>query len=94
MNGLSEDTRPYGTSSADGEIDAVLRQEPPVEGATLNGWVALSEWTKPGGETTLMLMGKPEASLLQMKAYMHSGILNMVWRVYGDPAAPVDRPAL
>jgi hypothetical protein len=27
--------RPYGTSSADGELDAVLRSEPPVDGATL-----------------------------------------------------------
>jgi hypothetical protein len=77
--------RPYGTSSADGEIDAVLRSEPPADGAALNGWVALVEWTMPGGEPTLMLMGRPEASLLQMKAYLHSGLLNMVWRVYDDP---------
>ena len=77
--------RPYGTSSADGEIDAVLRSEPPVTGATLGGWVALSEWTKPGGESMLVLMGKPEASLLQMKAYLHSGLLKMVWKVYGEP---------
>jgi hypothetical protein len=77
--------RPYGTTSADGEIDAVLRSEPPVEGATLDGWVALSEWTKPGGEQLLVLMGKPEASLLQMKAYLHSGLLQMVWKVYGEP---------
>jgi hypothetical protein len=34
----------------------------------------------------LVLMGRPEASLLQMKAYLHSGILNMVWRVYSDAA--------
>ena len=77
--------RPYGTSSPEGEIDAVLRSEPPVDGAALNGWVALLEWTMPGGESMLMLMGRPEASLLQMKAYLHSGLLNMVWRVYGDP---------
>jgi hypothetical protein len=77
--------RPYGTSSADGEIDAVLRSEPPVEGATLSGWVALCEWTKPGGESMLVLMGKPDASLLQMKAYLHSGLLKMVWKVYGEP---------
>jgi hypothetical protein len=76
---------PYGTSSTDQEIDTLLRAEPPAEGATLNGWVALSEWTKPGGEPMLVLMGKPEASLLQMKAYLHSGLLNMVWRVYGEP---------
>ena len=78
--------RPYGTSSADGELDAVLRSEPPVDGATLNGWVALAEWAVPGGKPMLVLMGRPEASLLQMKAYLHSGILNMVWRVYGDAA--------
>ncbi len=77
--------RPYGTSSADREIDAVLRSEPPVDGATLADWVALAEWTKPGGEPTLVLMGKPEASLLQMKAYLHTGLLKMVWRVYGEP---------
>jgi len=77
--------RPYGTTSADGEIDAVLRSEPPVEGATLSGWVALAEWTKPGGEVMLVLMGKPQASLLAMKGYLHSGLLNMVWRVYGEP---------
>ena len=65
----------------------MLRSEPPVDGATLNGWVALSEWAVPGGEPMLVLMGRPEASLLQMKAYLHSGILNMVWRVYGDAAA-------
>jgi hypothetical protein len=76
--------RPYGTSPADGEIDAVLRSEPPVEGATLDGWVALSEWTQPGGESMLVLMGKPDASLLQMKVYLHSGLLKMVWKVYGD----------
>ncbi|MGZ6545924.1 MAG: hypothetical protein ACXVEI_11470 [Actinomycetota bacterium] len=77
--------RPYGTSSADGEIDAVLRSEPPTEGAALNGWVALAEWTKPGGEQMLVLMGKPEATLLQMKAYLHTGILKMVWKEYGEP---------
>jgi hypothetical protein len=77
--------RPYGTSSADGEIDAVLRSEPPADGATLTGWVALAEWKKGDGETMLVLMGKPEASLLQMKAYMHSGLLKMVWKVYGEP---------
>jgi hypothetical protein len=77
--------RPYGASSADGEIDAVLRSEPPAEGATLAGRVALAEWTKPGGEPMLILMGKPEASLLRMKAYLHTGLLNMVWKVYGEP---------
>lgn len=77
--------RPYGTSSADGEIDAVLRSEPPMEGATLSGWVALAEWITPGEERMLVLMGKPEASLLQMKAYLHSGLLKMVWMVHGEP---------
>ncbi len=47
--------RPYGTSSADGEVDAVLRSEPPVDGATLNGWVTLAEWAVPGGEPMLVL---------------------------------------
>jgi hypothetical protein len=75
-------TRPYGTSSADGEIDAVLRSEPPVDGASLSGWVALAEWTKPDGERMLVLLGKPEAGLLQMKSYLHSGLLNMVWSLY------------
>ena len=75
----------YGTTSVDGQIDTVLRSEPPAEGATLDGWVAMKEWTKPGGETTLVLLGKPAASLLQMKAYLHIGLLNMVWKVYGEP---------
>ena len=75
----------YGTTSVDGEIDAMLRSEPPAEGAALQGWVALTEWMKPGGETMLVLLGKPEASLLQMKAYLHSGLLKMVWKVYGEP---------
>jgi hypothetical protein len=39
----------------------------------------------PGGERMLLLMGKPEASLLQMKAYLHSRLLSMVWKVYGQP---------
>src|SRR5947209_4455392 len=77
--------RPYGTSSADSEIDAVLRSEPPADGASLTGWVALVEWKKCDGETMLVLMGKPEVSLLQMKAYLHSGLLKMVWKVYGEP---------
>ena len=75
----------YGTTSVDGEIDAMLRSEPPAGGAALQGWVALTEWMKPGGETMLVLLGKPEASLLQMKAYLHSGLLKMVWKVYGEP---------
>ncbi len=63
----------------------MLRAEPPTDGATLNGWVALAEWLTPAGERMLVLMGKPEASLLRMKSYMHSGLLNMVWRNYGGP---------
>jgi hypothetical protein len=85
--------RPYGTSSADEGVDAVLRSEPPTEGATLDGWVALSEWMTPRGERMLVLMGKPEASLLRMKAYLHSGLLNMVWKVYGEPEAIPERDA-
>jgi hypothetical protein len=38
-----------------------------------------------GRRTDARLMGKPEASLLQMKAYLHSGLLQMVWKVYGEP---------
>jgi hypothetical protein len=68
-----------GASSADDQIDSVLRSEPPVEGATLEGWVAFSEWRKPGGETVLLLLGKPEDSLTQLKGYVHSGLLAMVW---------------
>jgi hypothetical protein len=83
--------RPYGTSSADGEIDAVLRSDPPMEGAILNGWVALAGWLTPAGERMLVLMGKPEASLLQMKSYIHSGLLNMVWERYGGPGGIGDR---
>ena len=64
--------RPYGTSSADSEVDAVLRSEPPVEGASLVGWVALSEWVTPDGDPMLVLMGKPEASLLQISRLMMS----------------------
>jgi hypothetical protein len=26
-----------------------------------------------------------------MKAYMHSGLLNMVWKVYGDPEPSSER---
>ena len=83
--------RPYGTSSTDGEVDAVLRSEPPMEGATLSGWVALAEWLTPSGERRLVLMGKPEASLLQMKSYLHSGLLNMVWKVYGKAEPMAER---
>ena len=75
----------YGTTPADSEIDALLRAEPPAAGATLSGWVALAEWTKPDGDRMLVLMGKPDASLLQMKSYLHAGLLNMVWKVCGEP---------
>ena len=64
-----------------------------MEGARLSGWVALAEWMTPSGERMLVLMGKPQASLLQMKSYMHSGLLNLVWNVYGEPdAAEVHGP--
>jgi hypothetical protein len=39
----------------------------------------------------LVLMGKPEASLLEMKAYLHSGLLNMVWKVYGESEKTANR---
>lgn len=83
---------PYGTTSVDDDIDSILRAQPPVEGATLEGWVAFSEWKKPTGEMTLMLFGKPEANMLRLKAYLHSGLLNMVWREYGDPAEVGEPP--
>jgi hypothetical protein len=75
------------TSSADDRIDAVLRAEPPVDGAILEGWVTFSEWRKPGGETVLLLLGKPEDSLTQLKGYVHSGLLNMVWGSTGVRSA-------
>ena len=76
--------RVEGAQSTDDHIDAVLRSEPPVEGATLEGWVAFSEWRKPGGETVLVLLGKPEENLVQLKGYVHSGLLNMVWGASAD----------
>ena len=73
-----------GPPAADERIDDVIRSQPTAEGATLVGWVALAEWQKPGGETMVVLFGKPEASLVQLKTYLHSGLLNMVWKVYGE----------
>lgn len=82
------------TRGTDERIDDVIRAEPPVDGASLVGWVALAEWKQPDGGELLVLFGKPEASLLQLKAYLHSGLLNMVWKVYGDaPAQASDEPA-
>ena len=75
---------PHGTSSTDDQIDEILRSEPPVPGASLEGWVAFSEWRKPGGETVLVLLGKPEQNLTQLKGYVHSGLLNMVWGSSSD----------
>jgi hypothetical protein len=75
--GANMDTE--STRSTDDRIDAVLRSEPPVPGATLEGWVAFADWKKPSGETVLILQGKPEGNLTQLKGYVHSGLLNMVW---------------
>ncbi len=76
--------RTEGSRSAENQVDAVLRSEPPVQGATLQGWVAFAEWKKPGGETVLLLLGRPEENLVQLKGYVHSGLLNMVWSTSGD----------
>jgi hypothetical protein len=73
-------------SSPSGRIDAALRSEPPVEGAVLEGWVTFCEWIKPDSERILALLGKPEQNLTQLKGYVHSGLLNMVWK-YDDPLA-------
>ena len=80
---------PAGQQRTDDRIDAVLRTEPPVEGATLEGWVAFSEWRKPSGETVLVLHGKPEQHHTQLKGYVHSGLLDMVW---GHTGGVTDRP--
>ncbi len=76
---------PSRESSSNDQIDAVLRTEPPVQGATLDGWVTFCEWTKPDGERIFALLGKPEENLTQLKGYVHSGLLNMVWKKYEDP---------
>jgi hypothetical protein len=78
----------YRVSSANEQVDELLRAEPPVEGASLVGWVGFSEWSKPSGERVLVLMGKPEANIVQLKAYVHSGLLHMVWRSFGEPSEP------
>ena len=83
---------PHGASSADDQIDEILRSEPPVPGASLEGWVAFSEWRKPGGETVLVLLGKPEQNRTQLKGYVHSGLLNMVWGSSSDRPASVTEP--
>src|SRR5208282_6590043 len=49
---------PYGTSSADGEVEAVLRSEPPVEGGSLNGWVAPAEWAARCGRPGTTRLGR------------------------------------
>lgn len=79
---------PSAEPSSNERIDAVLRGEPPAPGATLEGWVAFSEWRKPDGERLLVLLGKPEENMTQLKGYVHSGLLNMVWKTYGDSPAP------
>ena len=73
----------YVVSSANERIDELLRAEPPVEGATLDGWVGFSEWSKSTGERVLVLMGEPEGHIVQLKAYLHSGLLHMVWESFG-----------
>jgi hypothetical protein len=73
--------------SSNDQIDAVLRAEPPVQGAMLDGWVTFCEWMKPDGERLLVLLGKPEENLTQLKGYVHSGLLNMVCEKYQGPGA-------
>ena len=77
---------PHGTSSTDDQIDEILRSEPPVPGASLEGWVAFSEWRKPGGETVLVLLGKPEQNYLTVLicfCYQISSLAKLL--VFGDP---------
>jgi hypothetical protein len=63
-------------------IDGLLRDQPPIEGGSLEGWVAFSEWTKPDGESVLMLLGMPQENPTQLKGYVHSGLLNMAWGTF------------
>jgi hypothetical protein len=35
----------------------------------------------------LVLLGKPEENLVQLKGYVHSGLLNMVWGASADPGS-------
>jgi hypothetical protein len=77
---------PKGQLASNDQIDAVLRAEPPIEGAALDGWVAFCEWRKPDGERILVLLGRPKENLTQLKGYVHSGLLNMVWKTYEDPS--------
>jgi hypothetical protein len=81
---------PHEQRSSNDQIDAVLRAEPPAEGATLDGWVAFCEWRSPNGEPILILLGKPEENLTQLKGYVHSGLLSMVWKTYREPGGPAD----
>jgi len=79
--------RPYGTSSADGELDAVLRSEPPVDGATLTAGLPAGRMGGPRRRADARVNGKARGEPAPNEAYLHSGILNMVWRVYGDAHA-------
>lgn len=72
-----------GQSSND-RINEVLRGEPPVEGATLQGWITFSEWRKPDGETVLVLHGDPQENLTQLKGYVHRGLLDMSWGMFRE----------
>jgi hypothetical protein len=76
---------PSEPTTANDRIDEALRAEPPVEGATLEGWVAFSEWKTPEGESRLVLLGRPEENPTQLKGYVHSGLLNMAWGTYRPP---------
>jgi hypothetical protein len=64
---------PREQASANDRIGEVLRAEPPVEGATLAGWVAFSEWKTPEGESRLILLGKPEENMTQLRATCTAG---------------------
>jgi hypothetical protein len=59
------------------KIDASVRDEPPVEGATLVGWVALLEWVTPEGERVFERLGEPARNGTQLKGYLHGGLYRM-----------------
>ena len=66
------------TTAIGSGIGELLKGEPPVEGARLDGWVALVEWTTLEGERLFELLGEPEEPTTQLKGYLHGGLYRMV----------------
>jgi hypothetical protein len=58
-------------------IDLSVRDQPPVEGATLVGWVALVEWVTRDGERVFERFGEPSRNTTQLKGYLHGGLYRM-----------------